>query len=58
MMGEIWPFNLKNSLIGIKGNTSIKIVSVLIIEVSLLPLIMNGRDGTKKSVSLSEITRT
>ena len=45
-MGKIWPFHLKNRLVGIKGNTNIKIVSVLIIEIPPLTLIMNGRDGT------------
>lgn len=50
-------FKLKNIFLGIKGNKSIKIVSMLVIEISPLPPIMNGTNGTNRSVSFSEITR-
>lgn len=57
-MGKIQLFHLKNSLVGIRGNTSIKILPMLITEMPPLPLIMNSRDGPNRSVSFSEITRT
>lgn len=56
-MGKILPFKLKNRFLGIKGNKSIKTVSMFVIEISPLPLIMNGINGTNRSVSFSEITR-